>query len=178
MGDIWLLSDTHLGHGNILKFKVEGGERLRKEFTSLVEMHEAIFDNWAATVKPGDRIFHLGDVALRSLGRKVMKDINKLPGQKYLVRGNHDKYDDKQYHDAGFRKIYGVHSVDGIWFTHIPIHPKSLDMHRGNVHGHLHGGNIRTSDGLRVDRRYFNVSVENINYTPISLDEIILKRDW
>ena len=34
-----------------------------------------------------------------------------------------------------------------------------------NLHGHVHSNNID-------DLLYFNVSMENINYTPISLEEI------
>lgn len=37
-----------------------------------------------------------------------------------------------------------------------------------NIHGHIHNLMHITEEGV-----YYNVSVENINYTPVDLDELI-----
>ena len=64
--------------------------------------------------------------------------------------------------------------VDSMWLSHEPIGYMPPEIPYINIHGHLH----RFDYGL-VGRtwgegnRYFNVSVEKINYTPISSDEII-----
>ena len=42
MSDIWLISDTHFGHANCLKFTDESGQRIRPEFATCDEMDEAI----------------------------------------------------------------------------------------------------------------------------------------
>lgn len=42
---------------------------------------------------------------------------------------------------------------------------RNPDELKGKIHGHVHSNNID-------DLRYFNVSMENIDYTPISLEEI------
>ena len=54
--------------------------------------------------------------------------------------------------------------------THIPIHPGQLNRFDANIHGHIHDRKID-------DKRYVNVSVEQINYTPISLDEVLYRRE-
>ena len=44
------------------------------------------------------------------------------------------------------------------------------------IHGHIHE---QTLDPIIFKlENYFNVSVENINYTPIDLQEIIKRMDW
>ena len=49
--------------------------------------------------------------------------------------------------------------------SRIPMYPESLSRWKGNIHGHVH-------DNSLSDSRYINVSVENINYTPINFEEI------
>jgi len=44
--------------------------------------------------------------------------------------------------------------------------PDGEEAYCPNVHGHIHGN--RT-----LSNKHFNVSVENINYTPISLKEVL-----
>jgi len=161
MAEVWFISDTHLGHKNILKFKNYDGTMLR-DFSSIYEMEEVIFDNWSKTVSPQDKVYHLGDVAFTKYSLARMKE---LPGHKRLVRGNHDTFKTSDYLNI-FEEIHGVRQIDGYWFTHIPMHPECLgDRAKLNVHGHLHKNFIN-------DCRYLNVSVEQINYTPINFDEI------
>ena len=64
-----------------------------------------------------------------------------------------------------FKDIRGTHQLDKFILSHIPIHPESLSRWRGNIHGHVH-------DNTLQDDRYINVSVENINFTPIDFEEI------
>ena len=52
--------------------------------------------------------------------------------------------------------------------SHIPLHPESLGRFRGNVHGHVHN-NV---EPLHFGPRYYNVSVEAIDYTPVSLEDV------
>ena len=161
MPEVFFISDTHLGHDNILKFTKNDGTRLRN-FESLDHMHQTIIDNWCAKVGPNDKVYHLGDVAFTRRGLDI---IGSLPGIKRLVRGNHDNYSTNTYKKY-FNEIYGVRQLDGYWFTHIPIHPGSLgERAKANVHGHLHANTVD-------DSRYLNVSVERIDFTPISFDEV------
>ena len=65
MKNIWLISDTHFFHSNILKFTDDNGELIRgKLFDTVEQMNECMLDNWNSVVKPGDIVYHLGDVMM------------------------------------------------------------------------------------------------------------------
>ena len=53
--ETWLISDTHFGHENILKFRTKEGNLLR-DFSSIGEHDEQLIRNWNALVKPDDKI--------------------------------------------------------------------------------------------------------------------------
>ncbi len=62
--------------------------------------------------------------------------------------------------------------------SHIPLHPESLARWGANVHGHLHTNNVMKHDvknpskPMIIDDRYICVCMEQINYTPISLEDV------
>ena len=157
----FLISDTHFFHDNILTFKREDGTPLR-DFSSMKHMMQFMVDQWNSVVKPGDKVYHLGDTAFKNAGSlRVFADLH---GDKVLIKGNHDVLKPAQYLSY-FRDIRAYHVLDKILLAHIPIHPDSLARWKGQVHGHTHNNNLK-------DKRYFNVSVENINYTPIPFEEV------
>jgi calcineurin-like phosphoesterase family protein len=94
-----------------------------------------------------------------------------MNGEKILVKGNHDLCKLSAY-AAHFKDIRGSHQFEGLILTHIPIHSESLARWGLNVHGHLHYNVVRMPLSQIPDRRYFNVSMERINYTPISLEQV------
>lgn len=174
----FIISDTHFSHQACWeKFKLADGSPLRP-FTSTEEMDETMIERWNAKVRPGDTIYHLGDVVIRKPALELVKRLN---GRKILVRGNHDVYADKEYREVGFEQIHGVRVfVDKFIMSHIPLHPDCVSARfRVNVHGHLHGNRVRLPDG-NIDARYFCVCVEHINYTPMSFDEIetAIQQQW
>ena len=159
----YLISDTHFGHANIIKFTDNDGKKTRP-FDSVEEMDEFMVKNWNNTVKPSDRVYHLGDVVIN---RKALPILDRLNGKKVLIKGNHDIFklrDYAKYFDDV--RAYKVMPKHGIIMSHIPIHPESLSRWKLNIHGHLHTNHL-------ADKKYLNVCVENINYTPIDLDVII-----
>lgn len=171
MRDIWLISDTHFNHSNVLNFTDIHGNLIRGQFKDIKEMNEYICDNWQDTVKDGDIVYHLGDVWFGSAaeGAKIIK---KLNGRKRLIVGNHDQIIDVVKTGA-FKKIqtWRVFAEFGVILSHIPLHPNNLHLMRyqnvmTNIHGHIH-------QNPSPDPRYKNVSVEAINYTPINLQELI-----
>jgi calcineurin-like phosphoesterase family protein len=170
----FLISDTHFGHTNTWqKFTLADGSPLRP-FTSTEEMDEAMVDNWNKTVRPQDTVYHLGDVVI---ARRNLETVKRLNGRKILIRGNHDIFRDKDYYEAGFEQIHGVRVfVDQFILSHIPLHPDCVgERFKRNVHGHLHGNRImRWKMGEeQIDERYLCVCVEQINYTPISFDDVM-----
>ena len=183
MGNRFLISDTHFGHTNTWeKFTLADGSPLRP-FTSTEEMDETMVDNWNKTVRSQDTVYHLGDVVI---ARRHLETVKRLNGRKILIRGNHDIFKDKDYYEAGFEQIHGVRVfVDQFILSHIPLHPDCVgERFKRNVHGHLHGNRImidetlisssHTQPGsyLHPDPRYLCVCVEQINFTPVSFDDV------
>jgi calcineurin-like phosphoesterase family protein len=171
----FVISDLHMGHKNILRFTINDGQRLRP-FRDIHEMHSVIMDRWCQVVTPQDKIYVLGDVAMTRPGLELLRT---LPGKKRLIRGNHDLMNDKWYHDVGFRGLYGVRQINGVWLTHVPMHPQSMgDRVKGNIHGHLHMREITKGPFETPDNRYFNACVERLEYTPVLIETIIAERKW
>ena len=111
-------------------------------------------------------MYRLGDIAM---SKKFLPILNQLNGTKILIKGNHDQEKLSVYQQY-FKDVRASHQLDKMLLTHIPIHPESLSRWKANVHGHLHHRSLN-------DPRYFGVSVEQINYTPISLEDIKRKID-
>lgn len=182
MAEIFLISDTHFGHKGVTIFTNDDGSPLRP-WDCPDEMDEAMVENWNSVVKPEDKVYHLGDVVIN---RKALQTVKRLNGKKRLVRGNHDIFKTREYLDVGFKEIHGIRVfVDRMVLTHVPIHPDCLtERWSKNVHGHLHGRKIMIDETIPLnqgesmvigkvpDPRYVNVSVEQINYTPIHIEEI------
>jgi calcineurin-like phosphoesterase family protein len=175
MARIWVVSDTHFGHANILNFKRDDGTPLRV-FQHIHEHDEYLIARWNERVKPEDHVYHLGDVAIN---RRHLSLISRLMGHKRLVRGNHDIFKTKEYLDAGFDEIYGVRvfrpndqqGKTGLVLSHIPLHPSSVQRWARNVHGHTHARVVLDENG-HPDPRYICVSVEQTGYAPVLLDKL------
>jgi calcineurin-like phosphoesterase family protein len=180
--DIWVISDTHLFHRNILNFTDSLGRKIRP-FSSIGEMNEKILDRWNSVVKPGDKVYHLGDVTL-GYADEFKSFWPKLNGSKRLIVGNHD--DIKFLSSGGFFEkvlLWKVWPEYRMVFSHIPLHPSNATMYLKtgdyvegdvgskqvqmfNVHGHIHQN--KSPDGP-----YFNVSCEAINYTPMHIEDLL-----
>jgi calcineurin-like phosphoesterase family protein len=77
---VWLTADPHLGHG--LVSGIRG-------YADPAEHDTALCDAWAATVRPRDQVWVLGDLAVSNPGY-ALGLVAALPGEKHLVAGNHD----------------------------------------------------------------------------------------
>jgi calcineurin-like phosphoesterase family protein len=161
-----VVADLHLGHQRICTFVDEAGRKTRP-FTTAEEMDEAIIASWNKVVRPQDKVYILGDVAIR---KWAIPTLERLNGKLRLVRGNHDIFDIERDYLPYFGEVYGCRVLSGCILTHIPIHPGSLGRFGLNIHGHLHQNKVRMPDGS-IDPRYLCVSVEQTNYHPITLEE-------
>lgn len=161
MRDIWLISDTHFGHNNIIRY-------CDRPFYDSLEMNEKMVDNWNSVVKDGDIVYHLGDVYFPGGHTKGYWDNfwPRLKGRKRLVLGNHDNAKD-QYLQRTFKKIgmWRMFPEFGLILTHVPIHQDSFRDAMVNVHGHTHEKGSPKGP-------YKSVCVELINYTPVNIEEL------
>jgi calcineurin-like phosphoesterase family protein len=175
MTKTFLIADTHFSHTGVTKFLRPDGTKLRP-WDDVVEMDEALIRNWNNVVSPDDKVYLLGDIAI---GRSGIRHLHRCNGRKVLIRGNHDIFKLKDYTDI-FYDIRGCHVLDGLILSHIPIHPASMKRFGCNIHGHLHYGRVLLNEkhGLipsNIDPKYYCVSVEMINFTPIDFEQV--KRD-
>lgn len=186
MPSVFLTADPHFGHENINKFtytdQFTGEENKRvRPFANAAEMNDRMISGWNATVKPTDKVYVLGDVAMnKNALREAMPHLN---GDKVLIKGNHDILD-KKFYDEYFRDIRAYHVMNGCILSHIPIHKASLARFGCNIHGHTHqnrvlkarGVNAVTGEilyGKEVDPDYICVSVEHTNWVPILFEEVL-----
>lgn len=173
MSDIWFISDTHFNHTNILSFTDNDGNRFRGSvFKDVDDMNEIMIQNWNNHIKPNDKVYHLGDVYF---GQENAADkiLSRLNGNKRLVLGNHDKITKQSVLLNHFQKIIMWWPFEGMIFSHVPLPIEQMKTRKGeamNFHGHIHQNKSPT-------KRHFNLSVENINYTPMHLDEILKIRN-
>lgn len=168
MSNIFLCSDHHFSHANILTFKDGAGNPVRS-FPSVEEMDETMIQNHNRVVSKSDKVYFLGDVAFN---KKALANVARLNGEKVLIKGNHDKESIQEYLKY-FKDVRGSHQFDGMLLTHIPVHVESLGRWPINVHGHTHTNRVKKLTYKVVDdHRYFCVCMEQINYTPISLETL------
>lgn len=171
MPAVFLVSDTHFGHSGVCRFLREDGVTKLRPWDNSDEMDEAMIKAWNETVRPNDKVYHLGDVVIN---RKAFKTLHRLNGDKVLIKGNHDIFRLEEY-TPFFRDIRASHVMDGMILTHIPIHKDGLYRFGTNIHGHLHANRVMMDNGYRkkiIDPSYFNVSVECIDFKPILFEDV------
>lgn len=166
MKDIWIVSDTHFYHQNIIKY-------CNRPFDDAAQMNDYMVTMWNETVKDGDKVYHLGDVYMGNNEGNAERLLSSLKGQKRLILGNHDNGKD-QILQRVFKKIdvWRMFPEFGLLLTHVPVHESSLDRGMGvemiNVHGHIHDKQSPTVN-------HCNVSVEMIGYKPINIEELRIR---
>lgn len=128
-------------------------------------------EQWHQLVGPSDQIVHLGDLALGQ-SEQVHDLLTGMPGEKYLMRGNHDRQPAAYYQSLGFTLIPPFRLGLAEWtvsFTHAPHaelvpHPRQL-----NCHGHIH-------EKLERSSRLINCSVEWTDYSPVKVATLLTER--
>ena len=178
----FLVSDTHFGHQGVCKFMRNDGVTKLRPWDTAEEMDEAMVKAWNERVRPNDKIYHCGDVVIN---RRALSIMDRLNGDKVLIRGNHDIFRDDEYRKY-FRELRAYHVMNGLILSHIPVHEASLGRFGCSIHGHLHANRVmkargvdaRTGDILysdEIDPRYYNVSVEQTDFAPILFEDVLKK---
>ena len=180
MPAVFLTSDTHFGHAGVCRFTEADGVTKIRPWTDPDEMDEEMIKRWNATVRPNDKVYHLGDVVIN---RKSLSTLSRLNGDKVLIRGNHDIFRDDEYR-VYFRELRAYHVMNGMILSHIPLHEASLGRFGVNIHGHLHSNRVKKARGIDAktgatlystenDVRYHCVCVEQTDFTPILFEDVI-----
>jgi calcineurin-like phosphoesterase family protein len=173
--NIWITSDLHFDHANIIKF-------CDRPFKDVSDMNQKLIEYWNMFVKPEDHVYNLGDVTLQRGGKvqqaRLKELVSQLNGHKRLILGNHDHFPVEAYLEAGFEKIRGTGRwLDNCWLSHFPIHPDSLGGTDACIHGHIHEQPppkpvVRQVGDKFKTIPYINVCVERTAYRPLHWDEV------
>jgi calcineurin-like phosphoesterase family protein len=180
MPAVFLVSDTHFGHAGVCKFTESDGVTKIRPWTDPQEMDEEMVKRWNETVRPNDKVYHLGDVVIN---RKSLSIMSRLNGDKVLIRGNHDIFRDDEYRQH-FRELRAYHVMNGMILSHIPVHEASLGRFGVNIHGHTHTNRVLKARGIdaktgatlysdEIDVRYHCVCVEQTDFRPILFEDVI-----
>ena len=178
VGKIWLASDTHFFHENILKY-------CNRPFETVEAMNDALVANWNSVVKPDDHVYHLGDFCFGNVEKwNWCLEPGRLNGHIHLILGNHDP-------DRVFREGTLIERFDSIdyqktliiegWtviLNHFPFlsFSNNLDHKAMQLFGHIHSapdgiGNV-IAGGKELQWNQYDVGVDNNNYTPVSWAQI------
>jgi calcineurin-like phosphoesterase family protein len=174
MPSVFLTSDTHFGHLGVCQFLCSDGVTKIRPWTDPDQMDEDMVARWNDRVRPGDRVYHLGDVVIN---RKALKTLDRLNGRKVLIKGNHDIFKLNDYTQY-FDDIRGYHVMNGLILSHIPVHPESLYRFGCNIHGHLHQNRVMRlgQDGSpEIDPNYWCACVEHTDFAPILFEDVLEK---
>ena len=159
---IFLIGDLHLDHDNIRRY-------CRRPFSTVREMNGVLIRNWNNVVRPYDIVYCLGDVSYGRGSRPLKYWITKLNGQIIFIKGSHDKknrgiklYDRKilNYREYRFLLIHDPDKKPKTWNSWV-------------IHGHKHNKNIIKYPFINGTQKTINVSVELINYRPLSIDNLL-----
>ena len=168
MPSVFLVSDTHFGHAGVCRFLRKDGVTKLRPWTDPQEMDEAMVKLWNDRVRPNDKVYHLGDVVIN---RRALSILDRLNGDKVLIRGNHDIFKLEDY-TKYFRDVRGYHVMNGMVLSHMPVHTSNLYRFGTNIHGHTHEHRVLHDDGT-LDTRYFSVCVEQTDFAPILFEDVI-----
>ena len=153
----YVIADTHFGHDAILNYT-------DRPFANVEHMNNCLINNWNKIVNVGDTVYHLGDFFFCKTEKQI--DImRKLNGNIVLVRGDHDS-ESKTKFVQRLGLVAVVNRLDigsNIVLSHEPYNHPNCDF---NIYGHSH------EKGEQNGKRYC-VSVEMIDYTPISLGYVL-----
>lgn len=180
MAKKFYISDWHFGHKNVLAFD-------NRPFKSIEEMNNELIRRWNDVVSDGDIVYILGDM-FWCTPIKAAPIMDQLNGQKFLVKGNHDRWHDAKF-DKKFVKIDEYMEVEDegrkVVLCHYPI-PCFKNHFYGWIHlyGHVHSSfewNMMEHQRFLMEELYdrqcnmINVGsmMPWIDYTPRTLDEII-----
>lgn len=164
---IFFTSDLHFGHANIMK-------HCNRPFKTVEKMDLELINRWNNKVSNEDSIYILGDFGFYK-PEQLMKILNKLNGQKFLIKGNHDHFIKDKTIASKFAWIKDYYRLkyNGLKFVlfHYPICEWDCKFHNSiHLYGHVHNCNSSISMA-----NSYNVGVDVNNYEPIEINEILEK---
>ena len=166
MSNVFMISDQHFYHHNILLFREH--EVHQRPFRTTDEMHRFIKTRHNEVVGKDDVVYHLGDFAYgpgAKSWQQVGAVLSTLNGQHHLIMGNHDHIDPFKYVEAGFASVHTCLVLGDYLLIHDPA-VAGVFKQQKVIHGHTHGL------GRHLAPNTYCVCPEVNDYRPVSLDTI------
>lgn len=173
MAKIFITSDPHFNHANIIRF-------CNRPFVDTEEMNKSLIASWNNLITDEDVVYILGDFSLGS-SKSALYILEQLNGKKYLITGNHEKSvlsnDNCRKHFEWIKDYFEL-KYDNKYFMLFHYAMRVWNKsHHGSIHlyGHSH-------DGLDKDNEYNGLSMDvgmdsayRIfgEYRPFNIEEII-----
>lgn len=180
MAKKFYIADWHYDHKNVIHFD-------NRPFSSIEEMNKELIDRWNKVVSADDVVYILGDMFWCKV-HEAIEVMDKLNGQKILIKGNHDRTHDSKFKNKFVRVADYLEIDDGdrkVVLCHYPItcfknHFYGWYHLYGHVHNSFEHNMMEKNRDLVVnlyDRQceMYNVGamMPYMDYTPRTLDEII-----
>ena len=180
MAKKFYIADWHYDHANILSFD-------SRKFTDVNEMNKELVRRWNSVVAPEDIVYSLGDM-FWCKSSDALPILDALNGQKFLIRGNHDRTKDSKFINKFVKVTDYLEVEDGdknIVLCHYPI-PCFKNHYYGwyHLYGHIHSSfeyNMMERIKYEMEELYtvpcnmYNCGAMMpwVDYTPRTIDEII-----
>lgn len=180
---VYLMSDLHLGHENVIKYD-------NRPFKSVEEMNESIINELRTKLKPEDILIDLGDMFWEIKGPECKDILDSIPARIiYKAPGNHDRdtfYFGPQavlsYRFAYISDILDLRVVYNkvkyrLTLSHFPLSAWN-HQRRGSlmIHGHCHGSIDAINEAssmLRADIGYNSNIAKRVGSFLIPVQEVI-----
>jgi calcineurin-like phosphoesterase family protein/ADP-ribose pyrophosphatase YjhB (NUDIX family) len=165
-GKIFLTSDLHLDHSNIIRY-------CHRPLSTKHDMNKTLISNWNITVKDNDTVFFLGDLAPFQSKPRLYGWLNRLKGTIIRIQGSHDPPNfglDYKILECNGHKFFLLHDPD-----RSPHYGKCLvppGWQGWAIHGHTHNNQTARYPFINGETKTINVSVELTDYKPVSIEFI------
>ena len=172
---LFFTADNHFFHSNMIRFE-------SRPFKNVDDMTIQMIDKWNKKVSKDDSVYILGDFAFGN-AEEISKLLDKLNGNKYMIRGNHDHAlkDRDLQKKFGWVKDYHMLKYNGLKIVlfHYPIAVWDC-KHHGSIHlyGHVHSNKGDHHPLDKAQNNSYNVGVDVNGYEPVSLEEILEKINY
>lgn len=171
---VFFTADTHFGHANVIKY-------CDRPYVNTDGMNADLITNWNSVVSKDDIVFHLGDVSFQKEFKDLSDTLHALNGKIFIVPGNHDSIQRLQHPSLQDK----VTVLSPLFDVDIQVEDEKMRFvlchYSMNVWNKSHYGAIQLyghSHGTLPEQpntRSMDVGVDCHNYTPISLDDVLLK---
>ena len=168
---VYLTSDTHFGHKNIIEYT-------NRPFQTVEEMDKTLINNINDTVGEDDELYILGDFCMQGGYEKRSRYRNLIKCKNvHLILGNHDTRLVDTFKPSPFQSEQDYIELKfkntKFCLSHYPfLSWNGRELGAIMCHGHIHSNSRSNEINQWQQIRRFDVGVDANNYTPVSLDYI------